>query len=70
MRTSLEYKGYATIVKYSEADHVWYGKIEGIRDLVNFEAEKMEDAERAFRKAVDDYLAFCDDLGMAPNTPA
>ena len=70
MEKVLEYKGYTTMIQYSDADHVWYGKIESISDLVNFEAENIEDADGAFREAVDDYLAFCDDLGMPPNTPA
>ena len=65
-----EYRGYSTIVQYSAPDRVWHGKIENIRDLVNFEAENIEDAECAFQDAVNDYLAFCDDLGTTPNMPA
>ena len=39
MSNTLEYKGYTTKVEYSAEDHVLFGKIEGIRDLVNFESE-------------------------------
>ena len=69
MNGTLEYKGYFTHVEYSPEDKVLYGKIEGIKDLVNFECEKAEDAEREFRKAVDDYLAFCEDNGVEPEKP-
>ena len=53
----LEYKGYYTKILYSVKDHVLYGKIEGIRDLVNFESESIENIEQEFHSAVDDYLA-------------
>ena len=41
----LEYKGYYTKVEYSAEDKVLYGKIEGIKDLVNFESESPEKIE-------------------------
>lgn len=62
----LEYKGYYTKIEYSAEDRVLYGKIEGIRDLVNFESDNIEGVEQEFRSAVDDYLAFCEDLGQNP----
>lgn len=66
MKDVLKYKGYFTKVRFSAEDNVLYGKIEGISSLVMFEAEKASDVERAFREAVDDYLAFCEDNGIEP----
>jgi len=63
----LTYKGYSTRVEYSAADCVLHGKIEGIADLVNFESETVEGVEIAFHEAVDDYLAFCKDIGQEPD---
>lgn len=57
MEKMLEYKGYVARVKYDPQDMVWYGKIEGIKDLVNFESELSMNIEREFHSAVDDYLA-------------
>ncbi len=65
----LEYKGYYTKVEYSAEDRVLYGKIEGIKDLVNFESDRPDRVEEEFRHAVDDYLAFCKDLGTDPDKP-
>ena len=65
----LEYKGYYTKVEYSAEDHVLYGKIEGIKDLINFECENLGDVEKKFHEAVEDYLAFCEDLGESPDKP-
>lgn len=57
MEKMLEYKGYVARVKYDPQDMVWYGKIEGIKDFVNFESELSMNIEREFHSAVDDYLA-------------
>lgn len=62
----LEYKGYHTKLECSIEDGVIYGKIEGIRDLVTFECETVSEAEAAFHEAVDDYLAFCREVGKEP----
>lgn len=69
MSNTLEYKGYTTKVEYSAEDHVLFGKIEGIRDLVNFESETAAGIEEEFHAAVDDYLALCEETGKEPNEP-
>lgn len=67
MNDILEYKGYWTRVKYSAEDKILYGTIEGISDLVNFECDNSAEVEAAFHEAVDDYLAFCADIGQEPD---
>ena len=69
MNNVLEYKSYFTKVEYSVEDKVLHGKIEGIKDLVTFECDKASEAEAKFREAVDDYLAFCEDIGQEPEKP-
>ena len=61
--SKIEYHGYHTYVRYSAADKVLCGKIEGIKDLVNFESESAVEIENEFHKAVDDYIAFCREVG-------
>lgn len=58
----MTYKGFCTIIKYSKEDKVYYGKIENIPDLVNYESENYEGLERAFHEAVDDYLVFREEI--------
>ncbi len=57
----LEYKGYKGSVEYSKKDNVFFGKIEGINGLVNFEGESVKELTDAFHETVDDYLAYCED---------
>ncbi len=53
---TMSYKGYLGSVAYSEKDQVFFGKIEGINGLVNFEGESVKELANAFHEAVDDYL--------------
>lgn len=63
---TMSYKGYLGSVAFSEQDGVFYGKVEGINGLVNFEGESVKELTDAFHEAVDDYLAYCADEGIEP----
>ena len=62
-----EYKGYYTKIRYNEEEKWYSGKLEGIRDLVNFGSEKLSEIEQEFHLAVDDYLELCKELNQEPN---
>ena len=64
---TMTYKGYIGSVNYSDKDQVFFGKIEGINGLVNFEGESVKELTNAFHEAVDDYLAYCQDEGIEPD---
>ena len=64
---TMTYKGYLGSVAYSEKDQVFFGKIEGINGLVNFEGESVKELTEAFHEAVDDYLAYCQDEDIEPD---
>ena len=64
---TMEYKGYRGAVHYSAEDRVLHGRILGIDDVVNFEGVEVDELEKAFHEAVDDYLALCEKLGRAPD---
>lgn len=63
--TKFKYKGYCTHIHYNQTDKLFYGKIEGINDLVNFESDNMMDIENEFHKAVDTYIDFCGEVGKS-----
>lgn len=64
---TLKYKGYIGTVNYSEEDEVFFGKVEGINGLVNFEGESVKELKAAFEEAVDGYLAYCEAEGISPD---
>ena len=67
MNDILQYKGYYASVHFSAEDDVFYGKLLGIDDLVNFEGDSVKQLKKAFHEAVDDYLETCEELGKEPN---
>lgn len=67
MSDVLEYKGYYASVLFSAEDEVFYGKLLGIEDLVNFEGTSVKEIKKVFREAVDDYLETCKKIGKEPN---
>ena len=67
MKNILEYKGYHTRIEFDIETLKLRGKIEGIRDLVNFESDNPLEIEKEFHSAVDDYLIFCEEVGKSPD---
>ena len=66
MKNMLKYKGYHTKIEFDAEARTLRGKIEGINDFVDFEAEDISKVEQEFHNAVDDYLAFCKKVGKNP----
>lgn len=66
MNSVLHYKGYSAKPEYSADDQVFYGKVLGISDLVDFYTENAKEIENEFHAAVDDYLSFCEEIGKEP----
>lgn len=64
---TLNYKGFIGSVNFSEKDGVFFGKIEGINGLVNFEGESVKELTEAFHEAVEDYLVYCEEEGIQPH---
>lgn len=66
MKDLLKYKKYIGSVHFSSEDDVFYGKLEGIDDLVTFEADSVKNLKSAFREAVEDYAELCQKAGKSP----
>lgn len=61
---TITYKGYIGSVSFSEKDNIFFGKVEGINGLVNFEGESVEELKQSFHRAVDDYITYCESSGI------
>lgn len=53
------YKGYESTPKHDAECGVFYGLVDGIDGLCEYESETAEGVEKAFRDAVDDYIDAC-----------
>ena len=59
MNNTITYKSFIGSIQFSAADKTFFGKIEGINDLVTFEGETVNKLIGSFHEAVDDYLQLC-----------
>lgn len=59
MKDILFFKDFIGTVHYSTDDETFYGKIEGINDLVTFEGNSVRDLKSSFEEAVEDYIELC-----------
>ena len=66
MKDILMYKDFIGSVHFSADDKVFHGKIEGITDLVTFEGKSVDELEKAFHEAVNDYVTLCKEAGKEP----
>ncbi|HLD64431.1 MAG TPA: type II toxin-antitoxin system HicB family antitoxin [Pseudomonas sp.] len=66
---AMNYKGYAARIEYSDEDAVFVGHIAGIRDVIGFHGESVQELRVAFEEAVDDYLDTCAKLERTPQKP-
>lgn len=66
---TINYKGYAARIEYSDEDDCLIGHIAGINDLVGFHANSVSELHVAFEEAVDDYLETCKKVEKLPQKP-
>ncbi|MDH0292652.1 type II toxin-antitoxin system HicB family antitoxin [Pseudomonas sp. GD04087] len=67
--TPMKYQGYAARIEYSDDDGLFIGHVAGIRDVIGFHGESVNELREAFEEAIDDYLATCEKLGREPQRP-
>lgn len=66
MNNKMEYKGYIGSVEFSEADGVFFGKVQGVRSLISYQGTNAKELVSDFHGAVDDYLELCEREGTLP----
>ena len=55
----MAYKGFESTPKHDEGEGVFYGLVDDVDGLCEYESETAEGVEKAFRDAVDDYIDAC-----------
>lgn len=59
MKDILKHEGFIGSLHFSAADDCFFGKIEGIDDLITFEGQDVDGLKNAFLEAVEDYKVLC-----------
>ena len=60
MNNVLTYKSFIGSVYFSTEDSVFFGKLEGINDLITFEGETVQELKDAFHYVVDEHIKDCE----------
>jgi len=63
MKNTLKFEGYTGTVVFDSDDRIFHGRLMGIMDMITFEGASVEDLEKDFRSAVDEYLKTCQRIG-------
>ena len=62
----LKYKNFIGSVEYNETDKILFGKVQGIRGLISYEGQNVDELEQDFRAGIDEYLEVCKEKGIEP----
>ncbi|MDY6782076.1 MAG: type II toxin-antitoxin system HicB family antitoxin [Cyanobacteriota bacterium] len=65
----MQYKGYTACIEIDEDVGILFGQVLGIKDVVTFRGETVDELRQAFYDSVDDYLEWCQELGEEPDRP-
>ena len=65
----MNYRGYEGSIEFSEADGIYFGKVQNVDSLLSYEGATQDELLDDFHKAVDDYLALCEADHKQPETP-
>ena len=63
MNNKLTYKGFTAKVEFSADDNVFFGRLLGMRDIVAFHGETVEELKDSMRETVDFYIETCEKEG-------
>lgn len=62
----MKYQDYSAKIEYDSIDKIFVGHIIGIRDIVSFHGNTVEELESAFHEAVQHYIDVCERIGQKP----
>ena len=65
MKDVMTYKGFIGSVHFSADDRLFFGKIEGINDLITFEGATVDELEEGFKYMVEEHIKDCKAKGIA-----
>lgn len=65
----MSYRGYKGTIEYSLEDNVLYGEVLGIRSLLSYEGNTLQELKDDFEDTIDDYFEYCKNHNMTPEKP-
>ena len=66
MKNTIEYKSYIGSVEFLEDEKLFYGTVQGIRSLIQYQGSTADEFIKDFHTAINDYLDICEAEGSSP----
>jgi len=67
---TMSYQGYTARIEFDERDSIFVGRVLGLRSIISFHGQTVEELRGQFAAAVDDYVTDCEEQGVSPEKPA
>ena len=67
---TMSYRGYTARIEFDERDGIFVGRALGLRSIISFHGQTVEELRAQFSAAMDDYVADCQEQGVSPEKPA
>ena len=67
---TMSYSGYTARIEFDERDSIFVGRVLGLRSIISFHGQNVEELRGQFAAAVDDYVTDCQEQGFSPEKPA
>ncbi|HSC25379.1 MAG TPA: type II toxin-antitoxin system HicB family antitoxin [Candidatus Babeliales bacterium] len=62
----MKYKGYFGEVTYDDKAKIFHGEVIGLKDIITFQGESVNELKKAFQDSINDYLTWCHERNEQP----
>jgi len=66
---TMKYRDYSARIEFDDEDRIFVGHLAGIQDIVGFHGSTVDELERAFHEAVDNYVRISEETGRPAQKP-
>lgn len=67
MKNMIKYKDFFASICYEDTTSTFWGKVEGIEDVITFESNTIEGLKKEFKEVIDEYIKECNMLNKNPH---
>ena len=67
MKNMMKYKDFYASIHYEDETSTFWGKIEGIEDIISFEGKTVDELKNEFKETVEEYIEECKNLNKNPH---
>ena len=66
---TMKHRGYTARIDFDDRDNIFVGRVLGLRSIISFHGENVQELREEFITAIDDLLLDCEERGVTPEKP-